>query len=193
MTRAAGYPCSNHPQVLTDRICTGCGRPFCPACLTEIGGKATCGWCRDLCLAQLQTRKTVNPQTVVFWARIFNGVTLLAATGFTALLGTIFSLPLWLPSRSPSPTASTTTEFSVILGVLGVVLVATWLVLLPPALFLGPGRPWTWAWQLVAIVVAGVGSLVLMSSLGLFVIGAAAALGIFWLRPEVRAYCDGQA
>jgi hypothetical protein len=74
----------------------------------------------------------------------------------------------------------------------GAALLVAWFALLPPTLFLGPGRPWAWTWQLVGIIVSGVIGLLLLGSVGLMLLPASIAMAIFWLRPEVRAYCEGR-
>jgi hypothetical protein len=187
----AAYLCANHPHVATSQVCGSCGRPFCPGCLTEIGGKVTCGWCRDLHLARLQPRAAaVNPATVVLWARIFNGLSLLFATGIMGLFGTIFAAPLLFGRQGAS--GSDAGVLSALAGGMGIALLAAWFALLPPTLFLGPGRPWAWTWQLIAIIISGLLCLLMLGSLGIMLLPAAIALAVFWLRPEVRAYCEGR-
>ena len=180
--------CANHAGVPTDRTCDACGRPFCESCLTELRGRTVCGWCRDLQLARFQTSHGVNPATVVLCARIFDGVMLLAGVGMSVLFGGLFSIPLF--SGSSTTSGSAAGELGVMLGIVGVAAVLSLVLFLPPLLMLGPGRPWLWVWQMVAAVLAMVGSCLLISSFGMIFIPAAIALLVFWVRPEVRAYCE---
>ena len=191
MTPSPGqHYCANHPHVPTQRACGACGRPFCESCLTELRGRSLCGWCRDLQLSRFQTSPAVNPATVVTCARVFDGVVLVAGIGMSVLFGGTFSLPFFFPSGGTT-TQPATGEIGVALGIVGVAAILSLVLFLPPLLMLGPGRPWLWVWQIVATVLAMIGGCALLSSCGMVFLLGGIPLLIFWVRPEVRAYCEG--
>lgn len=186
--------CVNHLAAPAAGICPDCGRPFCEACLTELMGQPLCGWCRDTRLAHLQPAPTVNAAAVVLWARIFDGAAFLTGAGVTALYAFLFAVPLLAPPPGSGSRAGNALV-SLSPGLIAVCCVGALLgslVYLPPAIGLGRGRSWLWTWQMVALAMSVAAGCVLLGSIGMPLIAAAAALGIFWIKPEVRAYCEGR-
>jgi len=187
------YYCINHPHAATEETCTRCGRPFCASCLTELLGRRVCGWCRDAALQNRQAQ-AINPAPVVLWARIFNALMLLGGLALTALSLSMMTAPLWLASMGgtgsggTAPGAATSSAIMVVLGAVSVL--SSFVIYLPPALGLGPGRGWLWTWQLVALILTIVGSC-LSGIYGSLSFVPALVLIIFWVKPEVRAYCTG--
>ena len=189
------HHCANHPLVPTGATCARCGRPFCEDCLTEIMGSRVCGWCRDSQLQRLQPAAPTNARAVVMWARIFNWVMLVGGVLVTGLIG-LFALI----SRNPVPSAPGTPPGTVasgnspdeyiLLGIMAVALLLNVVLYLPPAIGLGPGRPWLWTWQMVALVVSVIGGCITITYFGFLTAGPAVALWIFWVKPEVRAYLE---
>jgi hypothetical protein len=187
------FPCANHPTEPTSRTCAGCGRPFCEACLTELMHRPVCGWCRDRDVARAQSVRTVDPAAVVLWARVFDGVALLCTGGITGLYGFMFSMPMLMSPRVPGAAAPPPGFPVVGFGVAGLILALEALVFLPPLLFLGNRSRWAWYWQMVALVLAVVSGLPFCTSYGLVTISGAIAIGVFWIRPEVREYFEPAA
>ncbi|HTE19326.1 MAG TPA: hypothetical protein VK689_13210 [Armatimonadota bacterium] len=190
------HHCANHPMVPTGVTCARCGRPFCEDCLTEMMGSRVCGWCRDLQLQRLQPAAPASARAVVMWARIFDWVMLVGGVLVTGLVG-VFALnalnpPLSVSSPSPGTTTVVTRSSpdGFFLGIMAVVLLLNVVLYLPPAIGLGPGRPWLWTWQMVALVVSVIGGCITIGYLGVLAAGPAVALWIFWVKPEVRAYLE---
>jgi hypothetical protein len=192
MTLSA-HSCANHPGVTTSRSCSSCGRPFCEACLTEMAGAALCGWCRDIRLARYHGRGAgapVNPANVVLWARIFDGVMLVVGSTAFGWFGFVFAgMAAGLTRAAASGgKVPATSDFGVMAGVGAAAALVGVLVFLPPLVLLGQGRSWTWTWQLVATIIAGIASTFAMSYCGITFLPLAVILAVFWVRPEVRAY-----
>ena len=193
------HQCANHPTVPTGATCARCGRPFCESCLTELMGSRVCGWCRDLQLQRFQPAAAVNARTVVLWARIFDWVMLAGGIAMSVLLALYFGVIAWGITQpgpgGPAPGTVATPNsipdsmlmfvaISAVIVLLGVVLY------LPPAVGLGPGRPWLWTWQMAALVISVLGGCLTMGYLGIFALVPAIVLWIYWVKPEVRAYCE---
>ena len=191
----AVFFCSNHAGLPTARVCADCGRPFCESCLTELAGRALCGWCRDLRVDRLQPRGLNNPAAVILWARIYNGVSFLLNSAITLFYGAFIAFPAFLsPSGTPggskaSSPLTSQTEFQVTVAVAAVITLFNALLYLPPALGLGPRRAWLWTWQLVVIVLSAIGGCML-GGMGSPLLVGAVVLGVFWFKPEVRRYCE---
>jgi hypothetical protein len=155
-------------------------------------GRRVCGWCRDLRLHHMQTPRTVDPARVVTWARIFDFCMALGGAAYSVLGGGYFTLLLWedggRPGRSAAPTGAV---WGVMLTVIALLALVSLAVYLPPAIALKPGRGYLWNWQLVVMILGIVTSLGLGQCMFLTAIPAVVLL-IYWLKPEVRAYCEGQ-
>lgn len=50
-------PCTNHPMTEATKTCAGCRRPFCDACVVELGGWTYCGVCKNAAVASSQTQQ----------------------------------------------------------------------------------------------------------------------------------------
>jgi hypothetical protein len=185
------YTCANHPMVPTGSICAHCGRPFCENCLTEMMGRRLCGWCRDFHVSRLQTQASVDPRTVVIWARVFDWVMLVGGLGTGVLIAGFFSLPFWLGSSTEGTgSAADRIPFIVMLSVT-ISLALLWvLIFLPPAWKLGPGRGYLWVWQIIALVAGVLGTCVVGSYFSVFTVIPGIVLFVYWLKPEVRSYCE---
>lgn len=183
----------NHPQVLGPRICATCGRPFCENCVVEFMGRDACLWCRDMQLYRIQTRGQTNPKDVVLWARIFDGVMLLFSVGMSVFLVLYMGFISWMMGRQPSANQVEEMPREFLGGMLAISVLGILFSLaayLPPLLKLGPGRPWLWTWQLMAIILSVVGSCLGITSIGFITIVPAIVMLVFWLKPEVRDYCS---
>lgn len=58
--------CTNHPKVEAEKVCVGCGNPFCDDCLTKIKNK---NYCKN-CIAEKfeekeDSKEVVKPEIVV--------------------------------------------------------------------------------------------------------------------------------
>jgi hypothetical protein len=165
--------CPNHPETAVEEGCKRCGRPFCEQCLVELQQQRVCADCKTAVLGELQRGRPVDPARVVFWARIFDWVLAVPA---------LFLGIVWLVSSSNPGNGSR--ELYPLFALLGLVFP------LPPAIALGPGRRWAYYYQMATLIV---GTLLSGCSFALLSVGLwipAAILLVYWVRPEVRAYCE---
>jgi hypothetical protein len=179
--------CSNHPTVETDQACGRCGRPFCDRCLVELSGSHLCGGCKHLAVAELQRRGSVDPRTVIAWARLYDGT-----AAVLALLSIAYSVMITVGRVTPGsdfgwnePVADLLLAASFLPPVLSLALAV------PPTIGLGSRQPWAYKWQLWMLIPSALFSCLSLSCLGVFTWPCALILMIYWTKPEVRAYCEG--
>jgi hypothetical protein len=186
----APFFCANHQNLPTGRFCADCGRPFCESCLTEMGGQPLCGWCRDQRLQVIQQRPTAKPEAVLLAARIFNAVVLLAVLLIVGFYGLMLYFPMAASvANGPDGAAGSRTVSLIFLSIGAGIVLLNALMYLPPLFGLGPGRAWSWTWQLVTLILTIVGGCLTFGGLGSLLALPAIVLLLFWVKPEVRDYC----
>ena len=178
-----GYFCANHPGVTTRDTCADCGRPFCENCLTELWSRRLCGWCRDTRISATHVKPSCNPKVVVLWARIFNVTAFFLTLGGTLLVTFLVAVG----NAGPGGAAMTASDRTTAFVAAGVITLFLSVVFLIPAAGLSPGRGWLWVWQWIPIVLFALASVLTCAAL----IALSVVLGIYWIKPEVRAYLDG--
>jgi hypothetical protein len=168
--------CASHPGTPAVRTCSGCGRPFCDACLVEFLGGQSCGACRDARLAMMQAGSVAavaaptGPPAVWPWFVAYCVV--MALVYLVCLVG---GIALWHFAPSiPDEEVVVLQVQGVVLGVMGLVLMIPYAI----APFL-PKKPWVWTYDIVLICLA-------MTSA--CCIPAAVPLLIFWVKPETKQF-----
>jgi hypothetical protein len=138
----------------------------------------------------MQPGTPTDAAAVVLWARIFDAVAFLVGLGMTVLYAMAFVFPFFTGvSGRPSSNAVSQPAFQITLTAAAVSILASALLYLPPAIGLGPGRGWLWTWQLVALVLSVISGCIL-GNIGLVLLAPAIILWTFWVKPEVRRYCE---
>jgi hypothetical protein len=141
----------------------------------------------------MQPTRACDPATVVLWARIYNAVALVMGGAMTALYAVAFAFPFFTalgPGGSGSAPGVKEPTVQVTVAVAAGMMLLSALLYLPPAIGLGPRRGWLWTWQLVVLVLSVLGGCILFSSVGMLLLAPAVLLWIFWIKPEVRQYCE---
>jgi hypothetical protein len=181
---AAPGVCRNHPEIPTNQHCAWCRNPFCNQCLVELRGSYLCAWCKQAALAQMQRGAvTVDARQVVLWARIYD---IVMALGAFAMLGfQIFSMSV---NSGLDQTFFQSFQMLYWLGLIpsSVALLAS----IPPAVGLGPGRKWAYLWQMIMLIPSMLLSCLWASCFGLVFWPAAIVLLVYWIKPEVKDYCE---
>lgn len=168
----------------------------------ELAGQPLCGWCRDLRLRELQRpahgsgRSAVDPRQVILWARVFDGVMLAAGIGsalvtggYMVFMGTM--MQSMAPPRAAPPPPLFFQAFTALgIGTAVLTLLVALVAYLPPLLGPGRGRGWLWTWQTVALAF---GMAMGAGTCGVFLLAPAVILLLYWVKPEVRAYCEERA
>lgn len=184
-TPMGGAVCRNHPDLPTSRFCGGCRNPFCDHCLVEFRGAHLCAWCKQAALVQMQRgASTVDPRAVVMWARIYDFV--VSAGAFVMLA--------W---QAVTASQTMSSPFFQMMGwwyALSLVAPAATLAMaLPPAIGLGAGRRWAYAWQTFMLIPSMLLSCLWAGCFGLLLWVPAIVLLVYWVKPEVRDYCEQSA
>jgi hypothetical protein len=182
------HACLGHPEVLTNRTCAGCGRPFCDNCLVELQGRHLCADCKTASLTTLQRRPdTVDPRKVIQGARVFDALLIAGAVAGLAVHLVLLALP-----RGGRTSGLVMVQIMDSISLVQTVLltIAALALALPPAIGMGPGRKWAYGWQTLAMC-GGIG----IPWFGIGCLGfpywiGAAVLLYYWVRPEVWKYFE---